>query len=110
MTFPKNRSTSMRKVHVRVPTGKSVHYRRRKKGLSHSCGITGGKLQAVSSRQSANKSARRPNRKFGGALSSAASSRIIILASRVKEGTMKLSEIDVRLLPYVKRLIGGKKN
>ncbi len=108
MTFPKNRSTSMRKVHVRVPTGKTVHYRRRKKGECHSCGITGVRLQAVSSRQSVNKSQKTPNRKFGGALSSAAASRIIVLATRVKEGAMQLSEIDVRLLPYVKRMLGKK--
>jgi hypothetical protein len=31
-----------------------------------------------------------------------------VLAARVKEGAMQLSDIEVRLLPYVKRLLGKK--
>ncbi len=110
MPLPKNRSTSVRKVHVRTPKGRSaVHYSRREKGNLHSDAITGSRLQAVSSAQGLHKGARRPNRKFGGALSSATSSRVIALAARVKWGAMPLSEIDVQLLPYVKSLSGSKK-
>ena len=109
MTFPKNRSTSVRKIHKRTPKGgKAVHYKRVAKSGRHSDPITGQKLQAVSSRQGQPKSSRRPNRKFGGALTSAMSSRVIIVASRVKEGGMKLEEVDLRLLPYVKRLLAKK--
>jgi ribosomal protein L34E len=108
MPLPKNRSTSVRRVHVRTPKGKAVHYRRREKGKCHSCAITGSRLQGVSSRRGTAKSARRPNRKFGGNLSSAASSRVIKCASRVREGSMKLEEVDVRLLSHVKGLLERK--
>jgi len=108
MPLPKNRSTSMRKVHVRIPSGKTIHYRRRVKVKRHSCAITGAKLQAVNSKHGMAKSKSRPNRKFGGNLSSAASSRVIKFAARVKEGAMKLEDVDVRLLSHVKGLLQKK--
>ncbi|MCX8194641.1 MAG: hypothetical protein N3G22_00820 [Candidatus Micrarchaeota archaeon] len=109
MTLPKNRSNSVRKVKRRAPSGE-VHtlYRRRQKGKRHTCPISGKPLQAVSSLEG-NLSRRRPNRKFGGQLSSGAASRIIVLATRVKEGVMKLQDIDIKLLPYVKRYLARKK-
>jgi ribosomal protein L34E len=109
MSLPKNRSNSVRKLKVRVPKrGSVLHYARRKKGKAHYDAITGAKLQAVNSTTTSAKSSRRPNRKFGGQLSSAVSSRILALASRVKEGKIELSAVDIRLLPYVKRLLGKK--
>ncbi len=109
MPLPKNRSTSMRKVHVRTPKGgKTIHYRRRKKGKRHSCAVTGAKLQGVNSRHRVAKSMRRPNRKFGGNLTSATSARVIKFATRVREGSMKLEEVDVRLLSHVKGLLTKK--
>jgi len=109
MPLPKNRSTSVRKVHVRTPRGgKTIHYIRRVKGKTHSCAVTGAKLQSVNSYRSSAKSSKRPNRKFGGNLSSKASSQAIRLASRVKEGAMSLDEVDVRLLSHVKGLLGKK--
>ncbi len=106
MPLPKNRSNSVRKVHVRTRKGHAIHYSRKKAGHRHSCALTGNRLQAVSSFRSKGK---KPNRKFGGALSSAASSRIITISSRVKEGAMKLGEVDLAMLPYVKRLLSSKK-
>ncbi|MCX6771292.1 MAG: hypothetical protein NTX79_04510 [Candidatus Micrarchaeota archaeon] len=109
MPLPKNRSNSVRKLHVRVPKrGHVIHYKRRIKGNVHSCGITGERLQGVSSRQGTAASVKRSNRKFGGNLSSAASSRVIKFASRVKEGAMRLEDVDVRLLSHVKGLLGTK--
>jgi ribosomal protein L34E len=109
MPLPKNRSNSMRKIHVRVPKrGHTIHYKRRVKGNAHSCGITGERLAGVNSRQGKYASSKVPNRKFGGNLSSAASSRVIKFASRVKEGSMKLEDVDVRLLSHVKGLLNKK--
>jgi large subunit ribosomal protein L34e len=103
MPLPKNRSNSVRKIYKRTPKGSTIHYRRRIKGGRHSCALCGGALQAVSSRRELPASARSPNRKFGGSLCTSCSSRVIALASRVKEG-MSLDEVDVGMLPYVKRL------
>ena len=109
MPLPKNRSTSVRKVHVRTPKGgKTIHYIRRVKGKTHSCAVTGAKLQSVNSYRGVAKSSKRPNRKFGGNLSSEASSRVIKFASRVKEGAMTLDQVDVRLLSHVKGLLAKK--
>jgi len=108
MTLPKNRSTSVRKIHKRTAKGNTIHYKRRIKGNNHFCELSGAKLQAVSSKAGVPKSARRPNRKFGGSLSSKYASRILILASRVKEGVIPISEVEVRLIPYVNRLLAKK--
>lgn len=111
MVLPKNRSNSVRKVFVRAPKKGSVaHYSRRQKGGTHTDPVTGTRLQAVSSARGLPKSARRPNRKFGGSLSSASSSQVIKLAARVKEGALSLDSVDIRLLPYVKGLLSRKDN
>ncbi len=103
MPVPKNRSTSVRKVHKRTPrSGKTIHYVRRVKGKRHSCPLCGSRLQAVSSSRKLPGSAHAPNRKFGGNLCSGCSSRVLVLRSRVKEGAIKLSEVDVTLLKYVR--------
>jgi len=97
-------------VSKRTPKGRhTIHYSRKVSGNRHSCALSGARLQAVSSLKGKGKSSRRPNRKFGGALSSASSSRVIITASRVKEGSMTLDEVDLTILPYVKRLLASKK-
>ena len=109
MPLPKNRSNSVRKIHVRVPKrGHTIHYKRRVKGNAHADAITGTRLQGVNSKQGKAASNKVPNRKFGGNLSSATSSRVIKFASRVKEGTMTLDEVDVTLLSHVKGLLNKK--
>ena len=109
MPLPKNRSNSVRKLHVRTPKrGHVIHYRRRVKGNTHADAITGERLQGVNSKQGKSASNKVPNRKFGGNISSSTSSRVIKFATRVKEGTMKLEEVDVRLLSHVKGLLDKK--
>ena len=109
MPLPKNRSTSVRKVPKRTPRGGStIHYVRRVKGNKHACGICGTLLQSVSSRQGLAASQRTPNRKFGGSLCTGCTSRVIAVSSRVKEGTLKMEEVDILILPYVKRLAVSK--
>ncbi|HIH18515.1 TPA: 50S ribosomal protein L34e [Candidatus Micrarchaeota archaeon] len=108
MTLPRNRSNSVRRIYKRTPKGATVHYRRIRKGNVHACGLSGARLQGVSSERSLHKGARRPNRKFGGSLSSAAASRVIVIATRVKEGAMPLEEVNLKMLPYVKRYLASK--
>ncbi|MEM4633740.1 MAG: hypothetical protein QW275_01160 [Candidatus Anstonellaceae archaeon] len=109
MTYPKNRSSSVRKIFKRTPKGgKTVHYKRASKGGKHYDPISGKRLQAVSSKRGLPKSSRRPNRKFGGQLESKNSSLVIKTALRVKEGQIKLEDVDLRILPFVKRLLAKK--
>ena len=109
MPLPKNRSTSVRKIFTRTPKGgKAIHYKRREKGKSHSCALCRGRLQAVSSQLAVPASARRPNRKFGGNLCTSCSSRVIVAASRVSAGVVRLEEVDIIVLPYVKKLVAKK--
>jgi len=109
MPLPKNRSNSVRKLHVRTPKrGHAMHYKRRIKGNIHADAITGKRLQGVHSRQGNAASSKVPNRKFGGNLSSETSSRVIKFATRVKEGSMKLEDVDVGLLSHVKGLLAKK--
>ena len=96
MPLPKNRSTSVRKIHVRVPKrGTVIHYRRRIKGLKHACALCGGALQSVSARK-------RPNRAYGGNLCTVCASRVLITKSRLAGGSIQLSDVDVTMLKYVK--------
>ncbi|MCX8175062.1 MAG: hypothetical protein N3E51_02565 [Candidatus Micrarchaeota archaeon] len=98
MPLPKNRSSSVRKIAVRTPKGgHAMHYKRRRKGKKHSCAVCKARLPGVADRKA-------PNRRFGGRLCTSCSSRAIIIAQRIKEGGMKLSEVDILLLPYVKSL------
>lgn len=107
MPLPKNRSTSVRKLVRRTPKGgATARYVRRIKGKAHACALCAGRLQAVSSVRS---SPTRPNRRFGGNLCTACASRVIVLASRVAEGSLKESEVQIRALPYVRRLNSAKK-
>lgn len=97
MPLPKNRSTSVRKIHVRVPKrGSVIHYRRRIKGLKHTCALCGGALQAVSARKT-------PNRAYGGNLCTSCTSRVLITKSRLAGGSIQLSDVDVTMLKYVKQ-------
>ena len=109
MPVPKNRSGSVRRIYKRIPTGKTIHYKRVVKGKKHYCALSREVLPGVASKQSTAKSAKRPKRKFGGSLSSAMSSRVIRIASRVKEGAMSMNDVEIRLMPYVKRLLASKK-
>lgn len=109
MALPRNRSNSVRRIHKRVSGGRTIHYKRARKGNVHSCAMTGARLQGVSSEQGLHAGAKRPNRKFGGSLSSAPASRVIVLATRVKEGAMPLNDVGVKILPYVKRYLASKK-
>jgi len=103
MPVPKNRSNSVRKIHKRTPKGgKTIHYVRRVKGNKHACGLCGCHLQGVHSSRKLPRSARAPNRKYGGNLCTACSSRVLVLRSRLKEGAIKLTDVDVIMLRYVK--------
>ncbi len=86
MVAPKYRSRSMRRVFVRTPKGTRIHYKRRdpKTGI---CPVTGEVLKGVP-RVSANKmknlskTKKRPQRPFGGVLSSRAMRRFAITEAR----------------------------
>ena len=96
MPLPKNRSTSVRKIHVRVPKrGHVIHYRRRIKGKHHACALCGGALQAVARRKT-------PNRAYGGNLCTSCTSRVLTTKSRLAGGSIQLSDVEVKMLKYVK--------
>ncbi|MCX8197144.1 MAG: 50S ribosomal protein L34e [Candidatus Micrarchaeota archaeon] len=103
MPLPKNRSRSVRKIFRRVPKrGTVVHYKRRKKGKKHHCAICKSSLQAVHSSSFLPSSQKAPNRKFGGQLCTKCASRVIVIRNRLKEGLIKLEEVEIKYLPYVR--------
>ncbi|PIT84406.1 50S ribosomal protein L34e [Candidatus Micrarchaeota archaeon CG10_big_fil_rev_8_21_14_0_10_45_29] len=103
MPLPKNRSNSVRKIKYRAPDGTSrVRYRRRKKGKTHRCAISGEKLTGVHSTQSVAKTKRRPTRPFGGRLSPSVSRKVLKLRSRLAEGEITMDEVPIEFLPYMK--------
>ena len=106
MPLPKNRSTSVRKIYKRIPTGKTIHYKRVVKGKKHYCALSGEVLPGVTSRQSTAKSAKRPNRKLGQPLEPDVHAHHKDRLAR-QGGAMPLSGVEIRLLPYVKRYLAS---
>ncbi len=104
MPNTKNRSTSMRKVKRRVPSGESREYysRRVKDGKAH-CGICKMALKAVQSTGA--KSSRRPERKFGGVLCHKCQGKVVVEASRVKEKAKSMDEVDIIYRRYVEGIL-----
>jgi large subunit ribosomal protein L34e len=104
MPNTKNRSTSMRKVKRRVPSGESREYysRRKKEGKAH-CGVCKSPLRAV--RSTGAKSSRRPERKFGGVLCHKCQAKVVVEASRVKEKAKSMEEVDILYRKYVEGIV-----
>ena len=88
MVAPRFRSRSKRRVYVKMPGGKTkIHYRARKPKVAH-CSITGQALHGIPRATPAQlsnmpKSKKRPERPFGGVLSSRAMRRVIIEEARM---------------------------
>lgn len=103
MTVPKNRSNSVRKIKYRSPSAESrVRFRRRAKGKTHRCALTGEKLAGVHSARGLSASKRKPNRPFGGRLSPKASKRVIVYRTRLAAGKISLDDVPLEMLEYVK--------
>lgn len=104
MAGTKNRSTSMRKVKRRVPSGESrEYYSRRKKKDSASCAICRCALRAISF--SGAKSSRRPERIFGGMLCPKCQSIVVVEAARVKDKAKTLEDVDIIYRSYVQGIL-----
>lgn len=87
MVSGRHKSGSMRKVFVRTPGGKTATKYKLRKPSRAVCPMTGEYLQGVPHARPANlrrlpKTKRRPQRAFGGVLSSRASRRVIIGRAR----------------------------
>jgi len=87
MTVPHHRSRTFRRVFKRTPSGKNVLHHRRRKDARPQCADCKGFLAGVP-RGPKNKvhkiprSARRPERPFGGKLCSACTRRVLIARVR----------------------------
>jgi len=102
MTFPRNRSGSVRKKSVRVPGGKTVlRYVRRKKGGKHSCAVCGALLAGTSSAAGLAASERVPNRLFGGHLCHACTRKVVVYAARIADKAIDPADVELRYKKYV---------
>ncbi len=103
MTLPKNRSTSVRTIKYRTPSGQTrTRYRRRIKGGKMFCAVSGDRLTGTHADRRLKPSMRRPERPFGGRLSPAVARRVIVYRSRLQQGLLNMDDVPVALLPYVK--------
>ncbi|MEW5997076.1 MAG: 50S ribosomal protein L34e [Candidatus Micrarchaeota archaeon] len=103
MTKRKDRSTAIRKIKRRVPSGESREYfRRRQKKPKASCALCRSALRGIGSGA---KTERRPNRKFAGNLCHRCSARILVEAQRVREKTKSLDDVELLYRKYVQGLI-----
>lgn len=104
MPLPKNRSSSVRRIKRKLPSGKmAIRFRRRAKGKDHSCATCHGKLQATHSSSKLKPSLRSPNRKFGGMLCGKCARRVIICQARIDSGAATLDSVEVKFLPFVRK-------
>ena len=102
MPLPKNRSSSVRKIFTRAPSGTHVHYRRKKSEGKPSCGTCGALLHGASHARGLAKSERTPSRAFGGNLCSACSRKVLKLRVLVKTNQMGMDDVPVIYRQYVK--------
>ena len=104
MPNTRNRSTSIRKVKRRVPSGKSKeYYERRKGGKKASCAICKAKLLGV--QRDGAKSEKTPERKFGGHLCPKCQSKVVVNAARVKEKAKSIEDVDIIYRKYVEGIL-----
>ncbi len=69
MPRPRYRSGSLRKIYVRIPSGRATIHYERKTRKNHRCALCGKPLQGVPKDPSKKaKSSRRPERPYGGYL------------------------------------------
>ena len=99
----KDRSTSVRKIKRRAPSGKSrEYYRRRKTKPKASCALCAGSLRGLGTGA---KSKRRPSRKFGGNLCHRCQAKVLVEAQRVREKSKSMEDVEIIYRKYVQGLI-----
>ena len=104
MTSPKNRSTSIRKVKRRSPSGDSREYYIRRKTVGKgSCAVCKAKLLGISSVGA--KSSRRPERKFGGVLCPNCQKKVVVEATRVKDKFKSIEDVALMYRKYVEGIL-----
>ena len=104
---PRHRSRSFKRVQRKTPGGRTVtHYKHKMHG-KHLCAICKNLVHGRPRGRPVeikrlNKSARSPERPFGGMFCSNCSRHIIILRARLKNKIIKAEEIPISLREYVK--------
>lgn len=105
MPVPKNRSSAVRRIYRRVQSGRAaIHYRRKKKEGRHHCAVCKSILSGVTTAPRTSKSERVPSRKFAGVLCHGCAEHVIVLASRLKGGSITPGDVEVRYKSYVERV------
>ena len=101
-----HRSRSYRRLHRVTPSGRHViHYERKKNSIPH-CAICGNELNGISiNRHAKGRSLRTNSRKFGGVLCANCTGSVIKLASRIENGEMRLSDVNMLQREYVLQMI-----
>jgi ribosomal protein L34E len=103
MTKRKDRSTAIRKVKRRVPSGESrEYYIRRKKKPSASCALCGSALRGIGTGA---KSSRTPNRRYGGNLCHRCGAKVLVQAQRVREKGKSIDDVEIVLRKYVQGML-----
>ncbi len=101
MSLPKERSGKYRKMKRKTARGaKSVFLKRKKAGAA--CAVCRANLAGVGTGSRTEKSV---SRKFGGHLCHACTARIIRDATRVREKTKGVDEVDLIYRSYVQQLV-----
>ncbi|MCK4319496.1 50S ribosomal protein L34e [Candidatus Micrarchaeota archaeon] len=104
MPKPKDRSRSMKRKNIRIPSGKSViRYKRDLTPGTPKCAICKKKLGGSSPVGS--KTQKRAERPFGGVLCPSCLSKAIKASTRLKEKAITLEEVDISFRPYVEVLL-----
>ena len=99
----KDRSTSIKRIVRRVPSGDSrIRFKRESSEGRHHCALCFAALPGV--QNTGSKTQKRPERKFGGMLCPTCTALVIKEATRVKEGVKTIEEVEIRLQKYVKAI------
>lgn len=100
---PKDRSSSVRKLKKRLSYRVKTYTKRKKKRANARCAICKKPLAGVDERQKT-RTKRTVLRKYGGVLCPSCLERVIKLSQRVKQGTIRIEDVSLKYLDYVKQL------
>ncbi len=101
MPLPKNRSSKYRKLMRKSSKGKTRRIFVRRRSIKASCAVCKSALAGVSTGSRTEKSV---SRKFGGHLCHACTLRVIRDATRVKDKSKRMEDVDLVYKKYVEQL------
>lgn len=105
MVRPSKRTTHLRKIFYRTPSGKTKTKYERKKSTKASCAICKKLLQGVSTKKKLSKTMKKPGRLFSGNLCVRCTEQVLKYKTRIKNKDMSIDDVSIRYKKHVEQIL-----